>query len=259
MRTIIIGLFMCCYIGVVYAEVSSEPTPTKDDYKVARQFGYRNGKEIERLNKQLTKKIDINAINADIATAMERNQLEFAEQADIAIENLVSLAVVVLRQKGNLELADDIGYEFERYYQFGYTKQMLGIEEIGDHPPMNEWLDSVHNKIEDAIGNFLCEYFHFHDLYILNMGLPIVFNPKKVDLKDYLDHFSGHLIWGWFWEHHGVAGVITYWVVTGVCSGATSGMGLVTFACGPIAGMAEHVMDKRIAPPIATRIWERYN
>ena len=259
MRLIAIALVFA-FVGISYGENAVEgDSPTSETYKVAREFGYTNGKEIQRLNKVLKKKINTEAISQDIMTAFQRSDIEAAEKADIALQNLLARADGVLRNKGEPELADEIAYEYQRFYEFGFTKKALGIKEIGDHPPMSEWLDTVHTKIEDAIGNFFCEYFHFHDIYILNHGLPVVFNPKKYDLKDYLDHFSGHLIWGFWWEHHGVAGVVTYWVVEGICAASTSGVGIAVFACGPIAGLAEHVMDKRIAPPIATRIWDRYN
>jgi hypothetical protein len=178
--------------------------------------------------------------------------------ADDATRALLNQADAVLRAEGHADLADDIKREFETYYIDSFTRSLLfGFTEIGDHPPANEWLDSVHKRIHDKIGDHWCQYFHFHDLEILNRGFPVVFNPDKYDIADYKDHFAGHYIGQFSWLHHGFAGVITYWAVQVTCSGATFGMGAVTFICAPISGLAEHVMDKRIAPPLAERLWLR--
>jgi len=257
---IVIPFLVFLFLGVSYAEnaVTSDQ-PTKETYQVAKKFGYSNGKQIQKLNRELIQKIDINAISYDITKALNKGNLETAEYTEQALKNLLARADGVLRNTGHDDLADEIFYEYDTYYRGSIVNKAMGIAEIGDHPPLSEWLDSVHKKIEDAIGKFLCDFFHFHDIFIINHAIPVVFNPSKYELKDYLDHFSGHLIWGFWWEHHGLAGVITYWTVEAICSVSTGGVGLAVFACGPIAGLAEHVMDKRLAPPIARRIWDRYN
>ncbi len=257
----VVSLFMVFwFFGVAFAEnnVSSD-RPTKDTYEVAKKFGYTNKKEIWQLNRELSQKIDTSKIEQEIAKAMESDPVKMAELTETALQNLLSRADGVLRNMGHDELADQIFFEYDTYYRGAIVNKAMGIKEIGDHPPLSEWLDTIHTKIEEAIGQFFCDFFHFHDIFIINHALPVVFNPSKYQLKDYLDHFSGHLIWGFWWEHHGLAGVITYWTVEVICSVSTGGVGLAVFACGPIAGLAEHLMDKRIAPPIGKRIWQRYN
>jgi len=254
MRTIII--FLCLFLCSVSSAQSDKPD--ENTYKAGNKFGYKKD-DIWRLNRKKQKEVNIEKIANDVLQSMSSNNLSAAHQTDLAIENLLTSADAVLRNTGNDELADEISHDFVAHYKNGFFRKALGEKEIGDHPPMSEWLDSVHEKIESAIGKFWCEFFHFHDIYILNYGLPVVFSPEKYTLDDYKDHFSGHLIWGFYWEHHGVAGVVVYWVVNGICAGATSGMGIVTFACSPISSFAEHVTDKRLAPPIAERIWKRAN
>lgn len=229
---------------------------SNDDFKAARQFGYLKS-DVREAYAKAKKTTNSQKIIDDVAIAFEKDQLEAARQTDEAIFNMINLAVNVLNVQGHYAVAADIEVEYLLNYRYAVTSQILGLKEIGDHPPLSEWLATVHEKIHDTLGDFLCKYFRFHDIYVLNYGLRVVFNPKDYDLKDYKDHFAGHLIWGWFWEHHGVAGVVTYWLVNGVCIGATYGLGVVTFVCGPIASFAENVMDKRIAPPVAERVWKR--
>lgn len=248
-------------IGLVLLSIvllGSDGKPINQDYLAASKYGY-SAVDVYQLNRQKRREIKSDNYINDVAKALENDNIAAAQYADLALENLLSTAQGVLRANGHDRLADDIDLEFLMNYKNGFEHMALGIKEIGDHPPMSQWLTTVHDRIEDAIGNFLCEFFRFHDIFILNHGFPVILKPSKYSLKEYKDHFAGHPIWGWFWEHHGVAGVITYWVVQGVCSGMTSGLGLVTFACGPIASMAENFMDKRIAPPLAERIWKRNN
>lgn len=229
---------------------------TRDDYKVGQRYGYAK-RDIKLSYQQKNISVNKDKIIKSVAYALENDQLRAAEYYDEALQNLLSKAGVILKAEGHYELAEEIEMEYTLKYSGAVTRMALGIKEIGDHPPLSEWLKTVHDKIHDTLGDFLCKQFHFHDIMILNYGLPVVFSPKQYKLKDYLDHFAGHLIWGWFWEHHGVAGVITYWVVDGICIGATYGLGVVTFVCGPIASFAENVMDKSIAPTMGERIWQR--
>lgn len=250
---VVIAILMFMIPSLCFSQ-SDEPDDTT--YKAARKFGYSKI-DIYKLNRQKRREIKSDGYMNDVAKALENDNIAAAQYADVALENLLSQAQGVLRNTGHNELADEIDIEFIMHYRNGFERLALGEKEIGDHPPMSKWLDSVHKRIEDAIGDFWCKFFHFHDIYILNQGFPVVWNPSKYDLKDYNDHFAGHPIFGFIFEHHGVAGVITYWIVQGVCSGATMGMGVVTFACGPISDLAEFIMDKKIAPPIAERIWKR--
>lgn len=229
---------------------------SKDDISVGRSYGYTS-RDLKSSYAEKSKSVNKDKIISQVAFSFENDNLKAAEYIDESIANLLSTADVILRSQGHDDVADEIQTEYMLVYSGAVTRQILGIKEIGDHPPLSEWLRSAHDKIHDTIGDFLCKYFRFHDLMILNHGIPVVFSPKQYKLKDYLDHFAGHPIWGWFWEHHGVAGVVTYWVVNGVCTGATYGLGIVTFVCGPVASLAENVMDKSIAPPIGKRIWER--
>lgn len=254
MRIITIFLFFLCESVFAHPQNQDE-----NIYVIAEEFGFFDKKEIYKLNRELRKTVKPEIIARDVLSAFEKDEIAIAEYSDLALENLLTTAEIILRIKGHDKLADEISVNFLTHYKNGFFRLAVGEKELGDHPPMSQWIDDIHQKIEDAIGKFFCEFFHIHDLYILNHGFRVVFAPSKYKLDDYKDHFAGHLIWGWFWEHHGFAGVVVYWTVNGLCGAATSGFGLFVFACSPIATMAENATDKRLAPPIAERIWKRAN
>jgi hypothetical protein len=232
---------------------------TAEDYRAAAEFGYSNRAEMKAAHRQAKMRISPKQHHDAVARAFgAKDTFEAAEMADEAIQNLIERADGVLRARGEMETADEISLEYTVYYRGAVTCMVAGCaKEIGDHPPLNEWLDGVHEKIHTKLGDYWCQFFHLHDLEILNHGLPVVFNASKYELDDYKDHFAGHMSGAFTWVHHGVAGVVTFWSVQAACSGATAGLGAAAFFCGPIAGFAEHVMDKRIAPPLADRVWKR--
>ena len=228
----------------------------KVDYKLAVRYGY-TPRDLREAHAEARKNTNVKAVINDFTKSLENDGFDAAQQTDQALDQIILTASIYLKAEGHDALAEEIGFDYQLHYRGSFTRMFLGQKEIGDHPPVSKWLESVHAKIHDAIGDWICQGSHIHDIYILNHA-NVVFKPAMAfDLKDYKDHFAGHLIWGWYWEHHGFAGVVSYWLVTAACSAATSGMGLVTFACGPIAGFSENVVDKRIAPPIAERIWHR--
>lgn len=251
---LILGLVIS---GIAYSDENLKNDSVRnDDKRVAQHFGYKP-QELILAHKEAKARVNTDKLSKRVLATLERLDLSSAELADEAMENMLRLADSLLRAEGHDRVADDIANEYIAGYRNGFARMFLGMKEIGDHPPISEWLQTVHKRIHDALGDFLCQWSHLHDMYILNHS-NVVFKPKMAkDLKDYKDHFAGHLIWGWWWEHHGFAGVATYWVINGACIGASYGLGIITFVCNPIATYAEHVVDKTIAPPIAEKIWER--
>jgi hypothetical protein len=228
------------------------------DYAAAAHYGHGSRLVLNREHAKAKARTDVTQVKKDIAAAFEsEDRTKAAHATDYAINGIIRQAVAALKANGHAETAEQIMGEYEQNYVSAVARLVAGEKEIGDHPPLNEWLDSVHERIHGKLGNYWCQYFKLHDIEILNHGIPVVFNPKSYELADYKDHFAGHPDGPLSWVHHGVAGVVTYWAVQITCTGATFGMGMIGFVCGPLSGLAEHVMDKRIAPPIAERVWTR--
>lgn len=213
--------------------------------------------ELEELRNERQEEVDSDAITRNVIEAFADQGIASAVYADEAMAAIVRQSVNVLNHYGHEIKAKKIEAEYERFYKNGFAQKFTGAKEIGDHPPMSEWVTKAHETIENALGLFLCKYFHLHDMYVLNYGIPTIFKPNMYVQKDYMDAFSGHLIWGYFWEHHGVTGIVTYWLVNTACTMGTSGLGIVAFICGPMSGWAETGMDKYIAPPVGRKLWTK--
>lgn len=251
-EAVVYAFLIFCIYTTAKAETDE---PKENDFDMAEKYGYLPG-DVWDAYEEAKKKTNLDKLNKEIKIKLQGTQFDRAALIEETLDNLMGKITVVLMAEGHDKLAEDIGYEYEQHYQKALTRHLLGFDEIGDHPPMNEWLDSVHERIHEVLGDFVCQYFRFHDIYILNHGIPVVFRPSAYDLKDYKDHFAGHLIFGWWFEHHGVAGVVAFWLVDGACIAGSYGLGIITFVCTPIASLAEKVMDKHIAPPIAEAIWK---
>lgn len=240
----------------------SQPFPENDeiqqvDFDVATDFGFTADQlkaARKRVKKTFNSKKHQDEVKASLGNIMSR-----AAYTDKAIGNMIKRADTVLRYKGFALEADKISVEYQTHYRTAVVDYVVGKKELGDHPPLSKWLTTVHEKIEDLIGTYLCKYFHLHDIYIFNYTVPVVFHPELYKQREYLKHFAGRHQAFFMWDYHGLAGVVTYWIVNIACSAGTSGMGAVAFVCGPISDLSEHYMDLDIAPPIATKIWERNN
>lgn len=245
--------------GSSFAEVSTELS--KEDVEIAASFGVRNEFKLRQLNRQKARQTNSTEISKNVLKTFEVPESEEAGKSlDVTMERIVQRASDAFKEVGDAESASQIKFEYNsRFKNYYANKNKMRLNEIGDHDYMSEWAKKWHEKIHAKIGDRWCQMLHTHDLFILNYGIPVVRAPKEFDLAEYQDHFAGHMKSEWSFVHHGVAGVVTYWAVEAACAAGTWGMGIVTFACSPIATAAEFVTDKRIAPPLAERIWNRNN
>ena len=257
----IIFLLMCLLLSqVAVAELErTNEEMTDEDAAVAADHGVLVSRREARLEaRNARQRVNSDDISAEVLSSFETGYtLKSARLTDQAISNLLALADTVLRTHGANQIADEIKTEYANGFQDYYAKGLISGLEIGDRDPMSAWLAVVHQKIEGAIGEFLCSFFHFHDLFVLNYGLPVVFHPGAYDFKEYNDSFSGHKTLGFFWIHHGVAGTVAYWIANYACGAVTAGMGMITYVCGALCGWIESGMDTYLAPPVAQKIWDR--
>ena len=247
-------------ITIVSMLITTQIMASEEPVVGLQDVGLTN-ESVRSLRKSHEAQTDDVGISRRVAESFEAKDFMSAVYTDQAMAAIINQSANVLVYYGHKNTAASIRTEYAKDYSKAFVTMFLDNgtrdEEIGDRPPMSKWLDTVHTRIEDAIGLILCKHFHIHDVYVLNYAVPTVFHPELYGKKDYLDAFSGHLIWGFFWEHHGTAGIVTYWLVNTACAMGTGSMGMVMFVCGWISGYAETAMDVRIAPSIGERIWER--
>jgi hypothetical protein len=232
---------------------------SKDEMEVASFFGVNDEAEVRRVARQKAKEIDETEMSRQVLVNLENPKGEEAGKTlDATMEKIVQRTADTFEKLGEIENANQIKTEYNTNFKNYYTNR-IRFNEIGDHDYLFEWAKNWHEKIHGKIGDKWCQILRTHDLFILNYGIPVVRAPKNYDLVEYKDHFAGHMKTEWTFVHHGVAGVVAYWAVNAACAAGTWGLGLVTFACSPIATAAEFVTDKRLAPPLAERIWNRAN
>ena len=239
---------------------ANQPTTqlTPEHYSVAKNFGIYDRVKLRLLNRKKAAQIDIDKYaRKNEAILSDIKSVEAGRLLDDTLGRIIERIVNVYEARGDLQTASRIEGEYR--IKFLHFYENAAIKEMGDHEYMSKWLHDVHNKIHKELGDQLCNFLHTHDIFILNQGIPVTRAPESYDLPEYTDHFAGHMDGPYYFVHHGVAGVVTYWTINAVCSAGTAGMGAATFACSPIASLAEFAMDKHISPKLALNIWTRYN
>lgn len=228
--------------------------PTESDYDMAESIGH-DKPSIEKESLLARKKFNTESFVKKMSPAfIDRDA--FAQKTDSAIEAMIGNTAKVLRKFKHHDYADKILIEYKTHYKTAvFCSVSYCTKEIGDYEPLWVWLENVHNTVEEKIGEDWCKFFHAHDMYIFNHAVPVVFDPASYPEDEYLDHFAGHPLSKFKWEHHGLAGVVSYWSAYTVCAVGTYGIGPIAFACTPICEVVERVVDKKIAPPIARNIW----
>jgi hypothetical protein len=185
------------------------------------------------------------------------DRVDTAKKVDKSVQNMVRLSVFMLRKKGFYEEAKKIEDEYSQIYTNYTFNHAVGlIQDIGDHPPMWQWLDDLEKKLRELLGDFVMKVTRLEDLRTFNYTIPIVLHPDGdtrtdpptlISKLDYKQHFVPF------------AGALSYWTAWSVCTGATWGMGAVVFICSPIGMVAERVVVTKIAPDLSDKIWDRYN
>lgn len=123
---------------------------------------------------------------------------------------------------------------------------------IGDFEPISAFLALSYEVLELKLGLKLCYILRLSDIKTLNYATWLVLgHPCLHGEEEFRLHFIHDD------KYRGLAPVLTYWLTVIPCSIATFGAGYF-FVCSPIAMLAEVVMDWRLAPYLAPRIYARF-
>lgn len=185
----------------------------------------------------------------------------FSQRTDQALSRLIEHTAYELTARGYRQESQRLLLEYSDFYIHAVHAFYLGVStnELGDHPPLVEWLADWYDVIEGLLGETLCKQLHIIDIKIFNYGIPVVFRPKGGwTLEDYSDHFGGHMTSAWTFAHHGVAGATAFWVAYVACEAVTYGTG-TAFACMSLCNGVEWSVDKFIAPKVAKSVYCRNN
>jgi hypothetical protein len=173
------------------------------------------------------------------------------ERTNVALKAMFRVAGWKLEQTGFHAEARQLEYEYTRYYE-SYVLYGIYPVDLGDHPPLSQWLSDTYAKLENLLDPKVMALLHLDDINILNYAIPVVLLrvPGPISRDEYRLHFAGSD------AHGGFAGVVTYWGVWGACQVLTAGTGWF-IVCTPAGSGAEYIMQHRIAPGLSDRIYDR--
>lgn len=216
------------------------------------------------------------------AQRMVEDKLEsgrIAELADEAFDAMFARAALELRERGHDAEADQLQAEWTGTYR-GTLGARAAPEDVGDHAPFSEWLQTQYAMLEALLGVEVMDFTHLRDIWVANFTLPVIFDPNQSSewcaeyeaewddgcAKEYERHAAGtHWVPGagdddgaTAYRHGGLFGVFAYWATYGACTAATWGAG-VFGVCGAAGSVVQIGVERWVAPPVAARIWESRN
>lgn len=185
------------------------------------------------------------------------------------IGRIVSTAIVneslaILRDAGEVELAAQLGREWDQQYKsylersamvepiFGYE----GLQDVGDHSPLFAWLERLHDYLSIRTNGLTKQMRILEDINTLNYALPVLFSPRGKwrtgDFEEDRIEYRKHLI--------PVANMGVYWASLVACRKLTNGKSNALQAiCSPAAAFVEWQMGRHIAPKVADFIYRKAN
>lgn len=185
----------------------------------------------------------------EIARDFEHGRLEaIAEKTDRSLGAIIEVAYRNLKRKGHAQTASKLRTEWKQHQGEIVRIVRNPSRDIGSFKPLSDWLARAYETIEAKLGYEICRALRLSDLKTLNYAIPVVFAPCKHGQNEFTMHFCHDA------KYRGLAPVVTYWTVSITCSMATFGLGIF-FVCSPIAMLTELVMDRKIAPWLAPKIY----
>ncbi|MBX9769478.1 MAG: hypothetical protein K2X47_19535 [Bdellovibrionales bacterium] len=174
-------------------------------------------------------------------------------QVGSAIDAILKAAIQNLRSQGHHQYANQIESEWTQSYSL-YFFGGLSLMDLGDHDPLVPWLANVMGNLEKKGGRGIMQKTRIYDLKVINYALPVVFAPagsKRTGKAWGQEEYGKHFI--------PLMGVTTYWTTRIACKVLAKNQPIVSRFCSTIAGVAEKVVVKRVAPKMSNSIYINAN
>jgi hypothetical protein len=152
-----------------------------------------------------------------------------------------------LMRKGKMEGKVMLA-EWEKKYSSVFIAQEIGSLDIGDHEAV-AFLLKFYLALESVFGQDRLEKMHLRDIWTLAYAIPVVFEPKRVDISqpEYKLHFVPF------------SKAVGYWTVMGGCTAYNYlGTPVTTLICDPIAEAGRFVFGA-IGDGLSDAIWRGAN
>ena len=170
-----------------------------------------------------------------------------ADHSNLAIRNIIKLAVKNMRRRGYLKEARLVEDGWKNY-DGNLVDIALKKRNIGDFEPISEYLAMAYEIMELTLGYDICWLLRLTDLKTINHGLRVCFRPCQFGY----DNFYEHLVHDE--KYRGLGPVVAYWSVVIGCSMGTYGIGYF-FICSPIGLAVEVGVDRYVAPKMAPKLF----
>ena len=165
-----------------------------------------------------------------------------------ALRAIFKITVKELKRRNHKQLAKQIETEW-RFFDGYIIEAVLLQRDIGWFEPMSEWLALTYESIELAMGYEATRALRISDIKTINHGIMVVFRPCKFGFQEFEKHFVHDD------RYRGFAPVVVYWSTAIGCTVALHGAGYI-FVCSPAALVLERLVDKRIAPRVAPKLYD---
>lgn len=172
-----------------------------------------------------------------------------------AMDRIVELSTDALAREGRPDLAA----HFRKAWDIESTKAFRRhFFDIGDHEPLSRVLADLAVVLKKVLGKDSKYADLIKDVEIMNYAIPVVLAPAGDWQKgstarnrgDYAEHFVPF------------SGIIAYYASLGACQGLANRNGLGKLGkkyCPPIAARLEREMRDRLAPKLASFIFDKAN
>lgn len=174
-------------------------------------------------------------------------------QVGASIDAILKTAILNLKRQGHHQYANQIESEWSQSYS-QYFFGGISLMDLGDHDPLLPWLANVMGNVEKRGGRGIMQRTRIYDLKVINYALPVVFSPtgskrtgKAWGQVEYGKHFVP------------LMGVTTYWTTRIACKVMAKNQPIVSRFCSQIAGVAEKVVVKRVAPKMSNSVYIKAN
>lgn len=250
MRLFLAALFIAVFIPARASAITNDDiTYLEGQFGIAHE-DYKQGDNSysQSYRNDLERSVDNDIQNGDLP--------HLAQRMDQALYGYVKYASTILWAKGEYDKSNQILNEYNHTYSNEVQRLYLtGFRDVGDHPPLSDWLSIWYSTLVIVLGERTVELLHLDDINTLNYTIPVVFQPCG-DKR-----FPPPVPWGGEeYSKHFVpfSGVVSYWVSWGACVGATWGAGAIGLVCVPIAEIIRKGVEHYIAPPLSDRVYNYF-
>lgn len=182
-------------------------------------------------------------------------QSQLSSMAQDTLDAAVAAGIQALRRENHRATADQLESEYnERFAHFFQEIRILGdlgMQDIGDHKPLSQWLANYYEILKSKLGGGAIKQGILGDIWTLNYAIPVSFSPRNGEWRTHQDgdriEYRKHFI--------PMSGVLTYYVSLIACQRVAATQGIPKQVCQKAATELKAVTVRYIAPKVSDYIF----